>query len=62
MTFQLLVLLCILFSLFQFFSFNSDGLFLQSGEFSVEKVDAFLSYFGLKNPTFTLYEPDFSAL
>ena len=40
---------------------NWDGLFLQSCEFSVWKVDAFLSL-GLKNSLFTSSEPGFSAL
>ena len=38
------------------------GLYLHSGHFSVQKVEAFLSYFGLKNPLFTFSERDFSAL
>ena len=38
------------------------GLFLHFGDFSVKKGEAFLSYFGLKNPLFTFSERDFSAL
>ena len=38
------------------------GLFLYSGYFSVKKGEAFLGYFGLKNPLFTFSEPDVSAL
>ena len=38
------------------------GLFLHFGNFSVKKSEAFLSYFGLKNPFFTFSERDFSAL
>ena len=38
------------------------GLYLHSGHFLVKKVEAFLSYFGLKNPLFTFSERDFSAL
>ena len=38
------------------------GLFLLSGNFSAEKGQAFLSYFGLKNPLFTFSERDFSAV
>ena len=38
------------------------SIFLHSGHFPVQKVEAFLSYFGLKNPLFTFSERDFSAL
>ena len=38
------------------------GLYLHSGHFTVKKGQAFLSYFGLKNPLFTFSERDFSAL
>ena len=38
------------------------SMFLLSGHFSVQKGEAFLSYFGLKNPPFTFSERDFSGL
>ena len=37
-------------------------LFLHSGYFSLQIGEAFLSYFRLKNPLFTSFERDFSAL
>ena len=37
-------------------------LILQSGKFSLGKVEAFLCYFALKNPFFTLCKLDFSTL
>ena len=36
--------------------------FLHFGHFSVLKCGTFLSYFGLKNPSFTFSERDFNAL
>ena len=42
--------------------YNLCGLFQHSGQFSVLKDEAFLSYFGLKNQRFTFSERDFSAL
>ena len=38
------------------------SIFLHSGHFLMKKGEAFLSYFGLKNPLFTFSERDFSAL
>ena len=38
------------------------SIFLHSGYLSVQKGEAFLSYFGLKTPLFTFSEHDFSAL
>ena len=38
------------------------SVFLHSGHFSVRKGEAFLRYFGLKNPLFTFFERDFNAL
>ena len=38
------------------------SIFLHSGHFPVQKGEAFLSYFGLKNLLFTFSERDFSAL
>ena len=35
---------------------------LHSGHFSVQRGEAFLSYFGLKNPLSTFSERDFSAV
>ena len=44
------------------FEYHLYGLYLHSGHFSVQKGEAFLSYFGLKNLLFTFSERDFSAL
>ena len=38
------------------------SIFLHAGCFSVQKGEAFLGYFGFKNPLFTFSERDFSAL
>ena len=38
------------------------NVFLHSGHFSVQKDEAFLGYFGLKNSPFTFSKRDFSAL
>ena len=38
------------------------SIYLYSGHFSVEKGEAFLSYFELKNPLSAFPERDFSAL
>ena len=44
-----------------FVAYDCYGLFLQSDGFTVSKVEAFLSYFGLKNLLVTFSERDFSA-
>ena len=38
------------------------SIFQQFGHFSVQKGEAFPSYFGLKNPPFTFFEREFSTL
>ena len=38
------------------------GLFLQSDQYLIHKVEAFLNYFGLKTPSFTFSERNFSTL
>ena len=42
--------------------FDLYSVFLHFNHFSVQKGEAFLSYFRLKNPLFTFSEHDFSAL
>ena len=42
--------------------FDLYSVFLHSDHLLVQKGEAFLSYFGLKNPLFTFSERDFSVL
>ena len=45
-----------------FVVYDLYGSFLHSSHFSVQFGEAFLSYFGTKNLTFTFSERDFSVL
>ena len=42
--------------------FDLYSVFLHSDHLLVQKGEAFLSYFGLKNPLFTFSDRDFSVL